>query len=175
MEDWLTHHLAGKVIMFILLMIGGTLWVATRKFVSFADTRSTQKMIKKIKARPQLAISIAEQLDIPYALRDNFTRIQFDLFKKGIRTHSQLGDYHILHTEEATIEKFLILTKVTFVDFDVSYFGGGADTLKILHINFLLCFDRDKLVVQSDLYHTTKGKFLREDFLTTILSCEFPL
>lgn len=162
----------GNLIFSALLVVGGAIFVVKRIIVSSVEKSTAQRLIKKIVKDPSYAHTIAEGLDIPYGVKEGFLSAYFEQLKEYISVRQTIGNYQVLYTTSVSSSALLVFVLNSFEDFDVGFTGKGTDVMKHAYLTFLVRHDTEtqRLMIYSDIYHTSTEKFLREKFLSAILT-----
>lgn len=163
----------GKLLLALLMLIGGTIFVIVRVISSVAKKQSQNLLINKIKRKQQEAHRYAEQLDIVMDKRININRQAFELIKSRIQFSPMIGNYKILHITSIG-ESLLFFTELMFTDFDVTFTGHADDVRKKAHHNFLLRHNPQLLELElcSDLYSDSTEKMQKQDFIEALFKTE---
>ena len=74
----------GKLLLPALLIVGGVIFVVKRLIVSSVDKSAALQLIKRIKREPSYARTIADDLDIPYGVKEDFRAEYFENLKEFI-------------------------------------------------------------------------------------------
>lgn len=170
MEELFHHLLSGKLLLPSLLVVGGVIFVVKRLFVSSLEKATTLRVIKKITNDPLYARNIADELDIPYAVKEGFIRGHFEKLKEYIRGQRVLGDYQVLYTADVSLSEFLVFALLSFKDFDVGITGKGTDVTKNSYVTFLIRHEdqEQRLTLYSNIFTTSTEKFQRAGFMNAV-------
>ena len=171
MKELLHTLINGKLLLPALLVVGGVIFVVKRLIVSSVEKSAALQLIKRIKREPSYACTIADDLDIPYGVKEDFRAEYFARLKEFIAARTIVGNYQIIHTAEVSSSALLVFTLISFDDFDVGITGKGTDVKMNSYLTFLIRYDRDAqhLTVYSDAYNTSTEKFQRGGFLNAML------
>jgi CII-binding regulator of phage lambda lysogenization HflD len=155
-----------KLIWLALLAIAGTSYVIYRKIIAAVDKSSVDSLINTLKKNSAKAKDVAETLDIPYGKRENFSNQDFDKLQSALQATSKIGDYTILYQTHIDVSEYLLITEITYADFDIGVTGNPTDVKKSAYHFFVLRFESNNnaLSVLSDLYSDTTSKFQKEAF-----------
>ena len=161
----------GKLLLPALLVVGGIIFVVKRLVVSSVEKNAALALIKRIKREPSYARTVADDLDIPYGVKEDFHPGYFGKLKEFIAGRKMVGNYQIIHTAEVSSSALLVFTLISFDDFDVGITGKGTDVRKSSYLTFLIRHDPDaqRLTVYSETYDTSTEKFQRAGFLNAML------
>lgn len=159
-----------KLILMIVLAFGGLCFVVVRKIVSIADTRSMHKLIRSLQSKPSLAKELCASLDIPYGEKLNFNKDAFTALRRYLSSITSAGHYTILFALAVDDQTFLVLTQLSYVDYDINVIGSASDTVKKSFQKFVFFHDsgKNKLDVLSNIYSDTTDKFQKEEFLRVV-------
>jgi hypothetical protein len=168
----LAMKFTGKLILYALIAAAGTSYVIYRKIKSALDKSSVYELINALKKGSANAKEVAESLDIPYGMRENFSSEDFGKLKAAFKSASKIGDYSILYHSEVDTWHYLLITEILFSDFDIGVTGQSTDVNKRAYHSFVLRFEPDKkaLSVWSELYVDTTSKFQKETFSRGIIN-----
>lgn len=159
----------GKIIIAVLMLVGGTIIVISRFVNSAAGKQSQNNLINRIKRKPSEAESYAEKLDIVMDKRENINRQAFELIKSKIQASPFIGSYKILHTTFVG-ESLLFFTELIYTDFDVTFTGHADDVKKKAHHNFLMKHipSSNELELSSDMFLDAVNKSQKQDFIKAL-------
>jgi hypothetical protein len=170
MKELFEDEVIKKLSVFLLMLVGGIVFVTARLVVSAVNKRTMYASIRSLRRDPSLARDFGESLDIPYSTRKNFKSLHFDKLKQYVGSVPSVGNYLILHTTSYDLSNLLVFTELSFVDFDVNIIGKASDIRKKVYHNFLLKHERenDTLIVLSTIYSDATEKFQKEEFITAV-------
>lgn len=159
----------GKLIVTVLMILGGVGFVVTRLISGALSRQSTKAAINAIKKNPSKAEAIAASLDIPYVNKKDFSKDQFEKLKANLLSSANKGDYKILHVAPYSEDHLLVFTLILFVDYDINISGKASDTQKVAYHNFVVRLDPEEgLQVLSTIYSDATEKFQKEGFVAAI-------
>src|SRR6187402_3137209 len=122
--------ISGKLIVIILMAVGGSLYAIVRAVSSWVEKRSALGTIEEIKKDPTKAQHISEAHDIVYGHRKNFKPGHFDELKRYVHSTTPIGDYSIVYCNTLNSNRVLVFTKLAFMDYDIDMTGHTSDTRK---------------------------------------------
>jgi hypothetical protein len=171
MKELFYKLVTGKLLLPALLVVGGIIFVLKRFVVSSVEKNSALQAIKKIKREPSYARAIADELDMPYGVKEDFRPGYFEKLKEYLAGRRMVGNYQVIHTAHVSSSELLVFALISFDDFDVGITGKGTDVRKNSYLTFLIRHDysAQHLTVYSDTYNTSTEKFQRAGFLNAIL------
>ena len=151
-------------------MVAGTSYVIYRKTRTAANKFSLNRLVIKLKTGEVSPSIIATDLDIPYTIIPNITRDAYSVIVNKIRSATSLGDYNIHYSAPINDREFLILTELSFTDFNITVTGSADDVHTKVYHNFLLKHDLEKsqITIWSSLYENVTAKFQKEEFMKAL-------
>lgn len=170
MMEHFFNHVFGKVLIMIVLAVCGIVIVVMRKAITAINKKSTQSTIDALQKSQSFAYDLIASLDIPYARKENFPILYFEKLKSHLAQIKLAGNFYILYVANLHTNEILVITELTYGDFDVSYLGKATDVTKKAYHQFVLRHDHtnNMLIVLSNIYHDANSKFQKEGFLDVI-------
>lgn len=162
----------GKLAFLVMLVIGGTIAVIARMIIKQIASSSASLTINKIRKNPAHAQEIADELNIPMSVKENFSKSDFQFLKTYLETGRTIANYQILYNMELNASQILVLTKVTFTDYGVTVTGKPSDVNRTDYLNFVLTQDpvKNTLTICSDIFNSANEKLLKQGFLSAVLT-----
>lgn len=172
MLEFIFEEIDKKIALALLIAFGGLVFVISRFVVSRLEKRSFKKTIDLIKRRPSLAGEIADSLDVPYSVKHPLTFKQFEMLKEYLSSMTKVGDYELTYLAPLGTDDLLVFSTLRYLDFDVGVTGKGTDVKKVSHLLLRLHYDHPEkqLVLYSDIYTTSTGKYQRNEFLSAVFT-----
>jgi len=168
--EHLFNDVLGKVLLMIVLAMCGVVIVITREIIAVINKKSAQSTIDALQKSQSFTYDLMASLDIPYAKRENFPVLHFDKLKSHLTAIKLAGNFSILHVANLHSNEVLVITELTYSDFDVSYLGKATDVIKKAYHQFVLRHDyaNNTLTVLSNIYHDSNSKFQKEEFIDVL-------
>ena len=164
--------ISSKLITTLALAAAGICYVIFRKLTSAAEKASTSGLINTLRKDPAKAVGVAEELDIPYGKRENFSEADFKILRSVLKSATTIDAFTILHETVVDEQQHLIITSVTYTDFDVDVTGKPTDIKKDAFHTFVVRYDAAEKTVSvwSHLYNDTTTKYHKEAFAKRIVN-----
>ena len=164
--------ISSKVFTAIALALAGTCYVIFRKITSAVEKASTGGLINTLKKDSAKAKEVAEELDIPYGKRENFSVGDFKILRSVLKSAATIDSFTILHETEVDAHRHLLITEITYTDFDVDVTGKPTDVTKEAYHLFVIRHEPEENVVSvwSHLYIDTTSKFQKEAFAKRVVN-----
>lgn len=160
----------GKGLFVVMMVIGASFFVIYRKVRAAAGKLSVFMLVSKLKRGEVTNAAVAETLDIPYHTISGASATVFRSIVEKMKADVFVGGYRILYSSLVHSDQLLVLTELSFNDFDIKLSGKAGDVKSKAFHNFLLKFDpaKSSITVYSNLYENATDKFQKQEFLNVI-------
>jgi hypothetical protein len=161
---------SGKIIIVIVMIIAGIVYTIRRKVKNRQQAKSADEIISLIRSNETHLKTLTNELVEQYDYRSCPEGFTFDKFITKIKTAASVENTQLNYIHALSSNSALLITTCTDTDYDVKMSGSMGAVKRVLNINYIIEFDKNKgrLMVYSDMERDGNVKGLKFTFANNL-------